>query len=98
MQVIVDGVDITPTAYTHTLTNGAYPGNFFYWMSASAPVGGAAVKVAMDSAGYFLLPPVFERASVPVPFNSSLEVNLVHISSTSALYLTSCWVNAWLTK
>jgi len=92
VQIIVDGVDIAPTAYVHTMANAAFPAQ--YWASVSAPVGGASIVKTPTNA---LVPPVFERASVPIPFNSSLVVNLVHVSSTAATFRTSCWVNAWLT-
>jgi hypothetical protein len=95
VQIIVDGVDIAPTGYSHALAATVVSN---YYASVSAAVGGAAIVSAPQPPDAALLFPVFERASVPIPFNSSLEVNLVHVSSTSASFRTSCWVNAWLTE
>jgi hypothetical protein len=95
VQIIVDGVDITPTAYSHAMS--ATQTSTYFYAALSAAVGGASIiKAHLDSNLGLSTCPIFERASVPIPFNSSLVVNLVHVSSTSAAYRTSCWVNAWL--
>jgi len=39
-------------------------------------------------------------ASVPIPFDSSLVVNFIHLESNSSNsnIKNTCWVNAWLTE
>lgn len=93
IEIIVDGQDIIPAGWRHeksVMSEGT--------MLVSSPVGGCGFAVNLFS-NTFRNRAVFERASAPIPFKSSLVINLIHYSSAATTFLkTNVHVNAWLTE
>jgi hypothetical protein len=96
LEVIVDGVDLMPAGWRHT---GTFSSGIQLWAARAALGGVVQTSATGNVTGTVLMPPQFGRASAPVPFQSSLVVNLVHYETEQTLAMrTSCWVNAWKTE
>ena len=103
LEIILDGTDITPPGWVHTVNK--YFSSSSQFCRTSPAIGGVqASKTARYDGGsgynvstytHLMVP-----ASVPIPFDSSLVVNFIHLQSnvTSTAYKNTCWVNAWLTE
>lgn len=91
IEVLVDGVDVAPAAFAHqgVIQNGAWG------VLASAAAGAVSITPNNSTTAYRAQ---WERASAPIPFKSSLVVNLIHRSSNVLTLKTKCWVNAWQTE
>lgn len=102
IEVLLDGVDVAPSGWKHNC-NGT--GHIFHGVS---PVIGGCESL-LTGYGYDgsetnyttrrIWSDIMRRASVPIPFNESLVVTLIHIETNSSTRnKTTCYVNAWLTE
>jgi hypothetical protein len=92
LEVLVDGVDLMPGDWRHE-HNPFRERSHLY----SAAIGGVHPTYQYVGASGGYSNPNFVRASVPIPFDQSLVVNVVHYETESTLLFTDCWVNAWNT-
>jgi hypothetical protein len=103
LEILVDGTDITPPGWVHTVSDVFSVDGGLYCRTSPA-IGGVQSNITAHAAatGYALITisHVMVPASVPIPFDSSLVVNFIHLesNSTSTYYTNTCWVNAWLTE
>ena len=104
LEIIIDGVDRTPAGWSHRMSHANRSGYNRAAIAFTPAIGG--VHYGLESANssssvsiiYVYYRAVGVTASVPVPFNSSLVVNLIHKESNSSSFGAACWVNAWLTE
>ena len=102
LEILLDGTDITPPGWVHNVVPSFGETRRFCFTSPA--IGGVQANKTADSSTstyrQFTYTHVMVPASVPIPFDSSLVVNFIHLESNSSNsnIKNTCWVNAWLTE
>jgi hypothetical protein len=103
LEILLDGTDITPPGWSHDISF-AQPANSHVYNCTSPAIGGVKygyIGSTESTGNKTIYENVMVPASVPIPFDSSLVVNFIHLESniSNLIYVRNiCWVNAWLTE